>query len=323
MLIYAGIDEAGYGPMLGPLCVAGAAFILDQHDLNAGHPDLWDLLSGAVCRPKRDGRHRIAVDDSKKLKGSNSGKMHPLHHLERGVLTFLNQLHDEFPANDASLFDLLKVETPTEDWYGSITNLPVAHSPDELGIAANRLRRTCSKEGIKPVLMQCEAIDAGRFNEQVTRMGNKAAVNFAAAMRIAETIRQTWPDAHPRIVIDRHGGRTHYREPLQMTWPEATIRILAEEESFSRYRLDDGGRLMTITFARQADAQHFPVALASMTAKYIRELMMLRLNRHFQNHLAELKPTAGYVQDGRRYLRDITPLLQTQKIDRSRLIRNC
>jgi len=44
MLIYAGIDEAGYGPMLGPLCVAGSVFVLPDHDPAAGAPKLWSTL---------------------------------------------------------------------------------------------------------------------------------------------------------------------------------------------------------------------------------------------------------------------------------------
>ena len=32
MLIYAGIDEAGYGPMFGPLCVASSVIVLDKYN---------------------------------------------------------------------------------------------------------------------------------------------------------------------------------------------------------------------------------------------------------------------------------------------------
>ncbi len=71
MLVYAGIDEAGYGPMFGPLCVAGATFILKDHDPAAGAPNMWRLLNRAVCRSPRDKRNRIAINDSKKLKGAN------------------------------------------------------------------------------------------------------------------------------------------------------------------------------------------------------------------------------------------------------------
>ena len=78
---------------------------------------------------------------------------------------------------------------------------------------------------------------------------------------------------------------------------------------------------MTVSFETGAEQKHLPVALASMIAKYVRELLMARLNRFFCGHLPELKPTAGYVQDGRRYLAEITPLIEELGLSRSSLIR--
>jgi hypothetical protein len=59
-----------------------------------------------------------------------------------------------------------------------------------------------------------------------------------------------------------------------------------------------------------------------MIAKYVRELHMLRLNRFFHKRLPDLQPTAGYVMDGRRFLREIEPVLDEDGLDRSLLVRN-
>ena len=129
---------------------------------------------------------------------------------------------------------------------------------------------------------------------------------------------------HPRILIDRHGGRTHYREDLQLAFPEARITIVCEDDRLSRYRLDaPGDRSVTVTFTTQAEAKHLPVALSSMAAKYTRELMMARMNRFFTGHLPDLKPTAGYVTDARRYLKDIDPVIRNLQIERRELVRSC
>ena len=50
---------------------------------------------------------------------------------------------------------------------------------------------------------------------------------------------------------------------------------------------------------------------------------MIRMNRHFQAQMPELKPTAGYVQDARRYLVEIEPIIRSCEIDRKALVRNC
>jgi ribonuclease HII len=322
MLVYAGIDEAGYGPMLGPLCVACCAFVLDGADPAAGPPDLWSILSDALCRSKRDGRKRIAIDDSKKLKGANTSKTtHPLAHLERGVLAFAG-MDEDLPADDAALFDRLGVEAADRPWYASRTDLPVAWSADELHIASARLKRTMTGKRITCPLLRCRAIDPQDFNEGVSRMGRKSAVNFDAAMRHVDAVWRAFPHVHPRVIVDRQGGRTGYLRPLQMTWPDAQIRIIAESAEMSRYRLERAGSRLTISFQRESEGRHLPAALASMTAKYVRELHMARLNRFFTGHMPELKPTAGYVQDARRYLRDIAPLIDELRLPRRSLVRS-
>jgi ribonuclease HII len=321
VLVYAGIDEAGYGPMLGPLCVATTAFVLDDDDAEAGAPNLWARLRSAVCRSGRDKRRRVAVDDSKKLKGARKAKTaHPLRHLERGVLAFGRCL-DADDADDDRLFDALGVSVPDRPWYRSRTPLPVAQAADELRIAASRVRRGLERAGVRCAMMRCEAIDAEGFNAGVARMGRKSDVNFGAAMRGVNAVWSRWPDAHPRVIVDRQGGRTHYREELQLMFPGSVIQVIAESEAISRYRLDRDGARMTISFARCAEDGHLPVALASMTAKYVRELLMLRLNRFFLSRLPEVKPTAGYVEDARRYLRDIEPVVRELGVDRSSLVR--
>jgi hypothetical protein len=47
------------------------------------------------------------------------------------------------------------------------------------------------------------------------------------------------------------------------------------------------------------------VALASMLSKYLREVLMRRFNAFWAKHLPAVAPTAGYYNDGTRFLRDI------------------
>ena len=60
MLLYAGIDEAGYGPMLGPLCVGMSIFLVERHQEGTPPPNLWDMLEEAVCSSPRDKRMMTA-----------------------------------------------------------------------------------------------------------------------------------------------------------------------------------------------------------------------------------------------------------------------
>jgi len=143
MLVYAGIDEAGYGPMLGPLCVACSVFAIPDHDPDiAGPCDMWKRLKKAVCKKRADKRRRIAIDDSKKIKLPNQGSIHPLRFLERGVLGFHMAMSD-CPACDDDLFKNLQLSVCQAAWYASTTPLPVAHTIDELRIVASREAVSC------------------------------------------------------------------------------------------------------------------------------------------------------------------------------------
>ncbi len=333
--------------MLGPLCVATSVVAIDDADPADGPPDLWSRLSSVVCTGARDAQRRIAVADSKRLKGSNQAKAHPLRHLERGVLSFLacgrglQSQGPDAPAADAAdrghappttddaLFARLGTGLPTAvstPWYRSSTPLPVAHDPDALALDAARLHRGLDAAGVRVLGLQAEAVDAGEFNRRLTSGTGKAAINLDAAIRLVASIRDRVaavdPDAAPRIVCDRQGGRAYYREWLQDCFPQASIRILGETETVSRYRLEDPDGAFVIGFETGSEDRHLPVALASMTAKYVRELAMLRLNRFFREALPDVKPTAGYVQDGRRFLQEIRPVIESRRLQPAELVRN-
>ena len=111
---------------------------------------------------------------------------------------------------------------------------------------------------------------------------------------------------------------------MHAAWPAAERKVIVESDEESRYQLIiDGRGPLEIVFASDSDSKHMPVALASMTAKYVRELMMIRLNRFFAGHLPELKPTAGYVEDGRRFLGEIEDLIESIGLEQAELVRSC
>ena len=230
MLIYAGIDEAGYGPMLGPLCIGMSVFLLERLNEGDQPPNLWELLEEGVCTSPRDKKRRIAIADSKRLKGSSTSKSHPLRHLERGVLAFSAAIDGSnmLPSlDDASLLGRLGADLPTAlstPWYQSVTSLPVAHDPDMLAIAAARLRSAMDRAGIQPLGLGCTSIDAGELNRQMAEGANKAAVNQNAILGLVSRIRSIASEigtTSPRIVIDRQGrsdvlSRVDQHEPPRL-----------------------------------------------------------------------------------------------------------
>ena len=85
MAVVAGIDEAGYGPLLGPLVLTATVFSIPKSMIGQ---DLWNALSDSVSRRKAKRSGKIAVADSKKLYSRSEG----LAALERTALSFMHLL---------------------------------------------------------------------------------------------------------------------------------------------------------------------------------------------------------------------------------------
>jgi ribonuclease HII len=316
-LVYAGIDEAGYGPLLGPLCSGLVVMRCAAPADGDGPPDLWEALGDAVCRDPADaGTRRVPVGDSKRLKLSNSGGRHPLTHLERGVLSVVGAARD-LPATDAALFEALGATIDDRAWYaGEPAGLPVSTTADHLRVLTARVGQAMADAGVELVEARARIVDECAFNTLLREAGDKAAVGMRVVAALASRVwrSEAARDAAvaPRIIVDRQGGRTRYAGELAAMFPGATVSVVAEAPSGSVYDVSraesDGVRRVRIAFVREAEKAHFPVALASMIAKLTRELMMARFNRYWCERIAELKPTAGYVADGRRWVADVRRL---------------
>ena len=302
-LIYAGIDEAGYGPMLGPLCVAHSSFVLEEWTPGEKAPDLWAILNQAVSNTKRDAKSKIPVADSKQLKLANSSKtQHPLVHLERAVLSFLCARDGAFPTTDIQLFKILGSELEDRPWYhGEPIELPLGRSHDELMIDASHLRTVMHKNKVNMLDLHVRAVDVGEFNEIYHHRRSKAAATERGLLDHLQTLHAHHQQQdYTRIVCDRQGGRMQYHSMLSQVFEH----LETQEESTRASRYTQGDAL-GILLTPKADDAYFPVALASMAAKLVRELAMMRFNRYWSTRRAELKPTAGYVQDARRWLREM------------------
>lgn len=327
--------------MLGPLCVGAAVFRLEswQPGDGGGAPDLWDMLSTGVCRKANDKRRRVAIEDSKKLKLANSSATHhPLTHLERGVLSFLACRAADAggpfrPESDHALLEALTASLEPHAWYaGDPRPIPVGQSPEQIGIAANGVARAMSEAGVHLVALRCRVVGERAFNQVVEEAGTKAAATELALGSYLRGIWDKWagdinrPEGGPRVVCDRQGGRTDYAPVLARLLPGCEVTVLEESARCCRYRLDAAGGAeqraqMTVMFMPEAESRHLPIALASMTAKYVRELAMARFNSHWCGLCPELKPTAGYSLDARRWLRDATKAGLVGSDERRELIR--
>ncbi len=305
MAILVGIDEAGYGPILGPLTVSAAAFRLPDELL--GKP-LWDILRRSVCKKVAGSAGRLAIHDSKKI--HRARKDYSL--LQRGVLGALMSQNDrETPRTLTDLLQTLDVGSNGRmeryPWYGRAAEMPLRFDTDDLVMAAAALREDMQNAGMGLLGLRAVVLLEGEFNEMVGKARNKALVLFGLVSRhIDHAFGQYGArENNLQILVDRLGGRCHYREQLQRLYPSLELKILKESDKVSSYLLADKTRQFKIHFLTKGDDAHLPIALASMTSKYLRELFMEVLNEWFVQKCPGLKPTAGYYKDGQRFLQDM------------------
>ncbi len=317
-----GVDEAGYGPNLGPLVMTLTALrVSDQSS------DCWHCLRQAVRRGHEKDDGRLAIADSKVLYSSGKG----LSALETSVLACLSSpapCSDEGMGPSWQLQSLLEHLCPfdwenlrDEPWFAGETKLPVEIDPPVLASHAKRWNDACEAAGIKLGLVRSQVIAAPRFNAIVARWDSKAAVLSAGLAKLIHHAVEILPEEPLCFVLDKQGGRNRYAAILQHCFPNGFVLAEDERSDSSVYRVEGMGRPVSVTIVPKADLDHFPVALASMVAKYLREVLMGEFNAFWRRHLPGLKPTAGYPEDAKRFLKDITATLDRLGIARETIWR--
>jgi ribonuclease HII len=357
-----GMDEAGYGPNLGPLVVAATVWEVDEdrgsrieerevskNGLETGQQsaipgtvrvpqpaidnlDLYRRLRGIVTKSITE--KRIAIADSKKLHQPKKG----LRRLEHGLHSVLAAIGQ--PASCWSALVESCGADPDEHhahlcWHtGFDCQLPVDVPAEEIAALAGKLRSHCDAAGARPIAVCARFVFPAQLTELCMEHGNKgAALSHVTVGLLREVMdnlnsldfRAAGPNLPPPssdlrtlpptfVVCDKHGGRTFYAALLQHHFPEHWIEPIHERRDDSRYEWGQPESRVAVAF-RMNGERFLPTALASMTAKYLRELSMRAFNEFWCARLPGLQPTAGYPVDARRFKQQIEPLQQSLAID--------
>jgi ribonuclease HII len=301
-----GIDEAGYGPNLGPFVMSVVAVRAPAADACP-----WALLRDCVRRHDEEDDGRLVVADSKQVYSTARG----VAELERGVLGALRGgffagyaldgviVRDFLPLLCAE--DLASLQD--ECWYAGTRALPLAADALALLSEIERLKIATGEARLTWGFCRSAVVCAPRFNDLVDRWDSKAIVPTLSLVRLIRACVAALPDEPIRLVVDKQGGRNRYGAMLQEAFPGGIVRPVEEGADRSVYRVECLSRPVEVVFEPRADDAHFPVALASMVSKYLREVLMAEFNAFWQTHVPGVKPTAGYPGDAARFFDEIRP----------------
>ena len=317
MSIIAGIDEAGYGPPLGPLVVSAVAFrVPDEHR----EADLWKLLSRALTGRTKT-RHKIVVADSKKAYSPKKG----IGVLEETALSFL-ALNGKKPARLDALLETLAGDDAKDafnyPWYQpQDATVPLTGRALGLDAKAERLRETFAAVRVEFLGARSLPLFEGAFNRAVDETDNKQDVLFAQAARLIGGIWKRFVNEDLVIHVDKQGGRDRYGPILAKRFLGARLTVKHQDRLAGHYRVRQDGAEFEVRFLMNGEKHSMPVALASMYSKYVRELYMRLFNGFWKQHDPGLKPTAGYSEDAKRFLAQIAPSRERLGIPEDALVR--
>ena len=323
--IFIGTDEAGYGPNLGPLTVAATAWLLPD---GLEPLDLWDELKTILTSAPERGDQRLHVADSKKVFSPGEG----LEALEVAVLAFSTMLNASITSIDElcrslsmmSEKDAFTASYLSEPWNSSPgLTLPIDSSDDHINEWVLTLNSEFAKRGIRLLAIRARFMFPEEFNELVAKTDSKGVVLSNTTMALVRDLVDycsadaATADMPILVVCDKHGGRNRYDELISQHFDDQFVFRMEESRERSRYRMG----AMDFCFRTKAE-EFLPVALASMVAKYTREVLMHQFNHFWANQVPGIKPTQGYPLDAKRFRDDIASSVETLQVPMHQLWRN-
>ena len=308
MIYLLGTDEAGYGPNLGPLVVAATLWEVQGE---AGDADLYERLKHCVTtKPpgkKRATNQHVWLADSKVVYQGG------LAALERGVWLALGcagvQLKQcaDWTQLWASVCPDAAPQFVDQPWHHPYNEpLPLHHAGTNLSAEVSQFQAGLKQAGVRIISMSATVLFPKSFNEKLQSHTSKGEVLSLATLQLARRMLAGLPEPGPVLMCsDKHGGRNKYAAYLQHVFDEELIEVCTEGADLSMYRWGQAAARVEARFQPRGE-RFLPVALASMTAKYLREIAMRSFNLYWSTLIPGLPPTAGYPQDAQRFLASIS-----------------
>ncbi|MCC6123783.1 MAG: hypothetical protein IT426_02380 [Pirellulales bacterium] len=326
-----GTDEAGYGPNLGPLVISATVWEAPE---GIGGEGLFGALKGVVAgalpktNGKKDGLPVFA--DSKILYASGKG----LGNLERGLWAAWSLLGwklrtwrevwerlapDSREAIDRCPFYREYDQKLPRDFRGDSATAAPTLAGWQPALRSD-WQAKFARTGVKLLAVRSRAVFPAEFNRLMDLHESKGAALSHLTLGLVAELMEPLEKGSISVLCDKHGGRDRYAALLHAHFSDGFVEVCREGRQSSTYRFGPPERRVEFQFRAKAESC-LPAALASMAAKYLRELAMEAFNAFWTARVPHLAPTAGYPQDARRFHAEIAAKQRELGIDESILWR--
>ena len=269
-----GIDENGFGPKLGPLVVTGTIFKIDDEYNN--HNFKKTSLENRV----EDSKDIFKQNIRSKAKGEDI------------VLSYYYLLFKKYPQ-DADEF-LSAIAFPSifsnayhcEGIYRKICWHPKLSIPIwERETPSINPQWETSLEEIQSIIC-CPR----EFNQELKKNPNKMLVNLSYFERLMNYYQEKY-GSNILFLCGKIGGIKDYLKYSNFLNNKHRCQPLNITDDVSSYLSSSLGK---ISFIKNGDQSEFPIALASIFGKYIREIFIERLNLNFPAEIRNDHYISGY-----------------------------
>jgi hypothetical protein len=278
---FIGIDENGYGPVLGPMVVTSASLKLHSRKV----PDLWQLLG--IRKNPENNLKELLVCDSKMV--FNTSRKRELA-AEETVLAFFYLCFGFLPESaDQFLRAVIDPSTTTYNpscfcWKKDIDLGLNPERRQRILKSAEKLKKRADRKGVAIDKPCCFLFCPSLFNEGL-KSRNKSGLVLEAGLNL---VRQHVSDGQFFACLGRVGGIRYYRDHISAFFGlKFTVTPVREEKDNSAYELSKAGAAVgTITYLQDGEENSFLIALSSLFGKYTRDLFWKKT----RTYLEELSP---------------------------------